>query len=226
MLNRNSKEEFERYQEVLKKQKEDDDLEQLELEKRIRFVSSHVPEHALTRRTFSKFDVSRVKNGQVIMDSLKLFINPNIPHNDSPCFFTLYGDTGTGKSHLALASCIELVENYNVFYWHVPELLEYLTKAQFDNTYFSYMEQLIDSYLLVLDDYGNQYATDFKTEKLDILINSRYDNGRLTIVTTNKDLVELTKLNQRVASRLMSGYHAKLDAQDFRIEYAKSRKIG
>ena len=70
--------------------------------------------------------------------------------------------------------------------------------------------------LLVLDDLGVEYRTDWVQEKLDTIIDYRLMQGLPLVVTTNKPLDELPF---RIASRLKRASNSKvmvIDSSEFR----------
>jgi DNA replication protein DnaC len=74
--------------------------------------------------------------------------------------------------------------------------------------------------VVVLDDFGKEKATDWVTERLYVLIESRYQNMKSTIVTSNRTLDELDDLGYGAAvSRLQeTGRVVRVDAKDYRPE--------
>jgi DNA replication protein DnaC len=80
--------------------------------------------------------------------------------------------------------------------------------------------------VVVLDDFGKEKATDWVTERLYVLIESRYQNMKSTIVTSNLTLDQLDDLGYGASvSRLQeTGRVVRLDAKDQRPEIgARSR---
>lgn len=103
----------------------------------------------------------------------------------------LYGGAGTGKTFLAALITREYVlQMKSAIFGDVPQLLTELKKTFNDPTLSS--EQILDRYcrckLLVLDDLGAGQITDWAVEILYRIINSRYNDERLTVVTSNYDL--------------------------------------
>lgn len=208
------------YQQIQKQKLEETQIEE-ELAYRVRLVESGIPQNLLNEKNFDKFDCSNIRNGFQIIQQIKNFITCK----DSNRFLTLYGNTGRGKTFLALVIGIEVLKNNFVMYTHVADLKDLLQHKQLNDTYFEYMNQLKSVYCLILDDYSDFKESEFIVEKLDILLNHRYDYKLMTVVTTNKNLVELTKFNKRIASRLMSGLCIELVGNDYRIESAKLKKV-
>lgn len=197
--------------------------EQIELKYRLRLIESRLPLNEKDKCKFDNFDVTNITHGEKILQLLKDFINPE-REKILPNFLTLYGNTGRGKTFLSQIMGFEISKNNDVFYWGCSDLLDELRKRQFNNTYFDFMDQLRDVYFLIIDDFGDYKDSEFATEKLDMLINYRYENNKLTVISTNKeDLVSLSNLNKRIGSRLISGICLKLIGKDYRVEIAKKR---
>jgi DNA replication protein DnaC len=114
----------------------------------------------------------------------------------------LQGDYGSGKTHLAAA-----IANFAVslgaptLFITVPDLLDTLRFAYDDPeaTFEERFEQVRQSPLLVLDDFGTQNATSWAQEKLFQILNYRYINHLPTVVTTN---LLLDEIEGRIRSRL------------------------
>jgi len=72
--------------------------------------------------------------------------------------------------------------------------------------------------VVVLDDFGKEKITDWVTERLYVLIESRYQNLKSTIVTSNRTLDELDDLGYGAAvSRLQeTGRVVRIEALDQR----------
>ena len=76
---------------------------------------------------------------------------------------------------------------------------------------------------MIFDDLGTIADVDWKVEKVNDLIYDRYDDGRKTIITSNKSLHEYKKdtRNDRVYRRLAEG----LEIEWSRSEYLKTNRI-
>lgn len=118
-------------------------------------------------------------------------------------WLTLMGDVDTGKSHLAISICRKWLERDRpARYVAVPKLLDELRHGYHPDADMSYDQEFyfyenVD--LLVLDDLGMESPTSWAQEKLDMLVNSRYENALPLVVTTN---LGLDQISPRIASRL------------------------
>lgn len=105
------------------------------------------------------------------------------------------GTFGTGKTHLAAAISLQLMEQgHSVIFRTADDLLREI-KDTFDETgqkERKVLEQLKNCDLLVIDDIGKEQATDWSTAQLYAIINDRYECQKPVIITTNfneKDLI-------------------------------------
>ena len=125
--------------------------------------------------------------------------------------FFLHGPPGTGKTLLA---CIML----NELLLHRTRPGRFLTVSRFlqrlRDTYseesrdygqtWPVIEEMATIPYLILDDLGTQRNTEWEKEQLYNLIDARYSDERLTIITTNYPLEEVREISEgRIYSRLM-----------------------
>lgn len=98
----------------------------------------------------------------------------------------LEGDTGLGKTHLAVAA-LRLISRKRprVVFAYVPEFVEMLRLEATHQDAAGLFEQAASSDVLVLDDLGAERPTEFAREKLEHLVNRRWTERRAMIVTQN-----------------------------------------
>lgn len=137
------------------------------------------------------------------------------------------GRTGLGKTHLSLSIAKKVIEqNYSVVYGSVPDLFRKIERAHFDrNSEESETEvvnTLKDCDLLMLDDLGAEFDSQFNISCLYEILNSRLNFGRPTIVNTNLTGAELTKrYSDRISSRLYSMKRLPFYGDDIRLKKSK-----
>ncbi|MCC6755349.1 MAG: ATP-binding protein [Solirubrobacterales bacterium] len=121
----------------------------------------------------------------------------------------LMGDTGTGKTTLAmLVSKAALERNHTVAIYSMPKLLARI-RATFDaaageESYSDFFERICEVDLLHIDDLGAEKQTDWVLEQLYALVNERYERQKSIVVTTNLTQEELEQqIGPRTVSRLI-----------------------
>jgi len=120
----------------------------------------------------------------------------------------LFGDTGTGKTTLAmLVSKMVLESGHSVAIYSLPKLLAHIRRT-YDSepggdSYLAFFERLTSVDLLHIDDLGAEKRSDWVLEQLYALINERYEAQRSVLVTTNLPHEELEEqIGSRTVSRL------------------------
>lgn len=100
------------------------------------------------------------------------------------------GDTGVGKTHLAVAVLRELFEQKGITgrFWDLNELLREI-KSSYDPeaamTELEVLTPVVETDVLLLDDLGVAKVTDWANDILFYILNSRYVAKRATLITTN-----------------------------------------
>ncbi|MEY4064111.1 MAG: hypothetical protein RIR26_319 [Pseudomonadota bacterium] len=104
-------------------------------------------------------------------------------------FLTLLGPVGTGKTHLAAAALKWLVEETGCsarfvdFLFLLSQLRESYSQNSSEERI---LKPLREADVLLIDELGKGRAEKaWQLEKLDDLLNSRYNEGRITLLTTN-----------------------------------------
>lgn len=130
---------------------------------------------------------------------------------DSPSLL-LYGATGLGKTHLSLAIASEAIrKGYGVIYGSAQNLMSRLEKEHFssgrDNEYEGSEQAILECDLLVIDDLGAEFSTQFTVAELYNIINTRIMSRLPVIISTNltPDGLE-QKYTQRITSRIIGNY--------------------
>lgn len=138
----------------------------------------------------------------------------------------LYGNVGTGKSHLAACICNSLMNKLTPVYAtsfvklleenpknvDVPGIIKMMSRAQ----------------LVLFDDLGAERNTSYALEMVYNLIDSRYRQRKPMIVTTNLSLNEMKTVPdirfRRIYDRVLECcYPVVFDGQSFRIKEAAKR---
>jgi DNA replication protein DnaC len=118
----------------------------------------------------------------------------------------IMGDIGTGKTTLAmLVSKAALERGHTVAIYSVPRLLAYLRTTFYEDStegHAELLDRLAGVDLLHLDDLGSEKTSPWVLEELYSIINSRYEEKRSVIVTTN--VTEPSELREQIGARTMS----------------------
>jgi DNA replication protein DnaC len=134
------------------------------------------------------------------------------------------GDVGTGKTTLAmLVSKSALEAGRTVAIYSVPRLLNLVREAMVsEEGKLEFLDRLTSVDLLHLDDLGAQTQTEWVLEQLYSIINTRYEDQRSLVVTSNQGPDELAKLvGERTVSRIteMCGGDLQMKGDDRRLIY-------
>ena len=156
----------------------------------------------------------------------------NFPAVEQGLLFT--GSVGVGKTHLAVSIIKGLTEHgFSCLFYEFGSLLKEIQDSYNSNTRSSELGVLAPVFnadVLVLDELGASKPTDWVRDTMAHIINTRYNDKKLTIFTTNyaderrNDREET--LEDRIGSRLRSRVYemcktVMLNGEDYRRNYDK-----
>ena len=122
----------------------------------------------------------------------------------------LYGNVGLGKTHLSLAIAQAVIEKgYGVIYGSAQNLLSTLEKERFSRSVpdMDSLQLLLDCDLLILDDLGAEFPTQFVSSSIYNIVNSRLGSGKPMIINTNLSPAGLReRYTDRIVSRIIGTY--------------------
>ncbi|WP_167884507.1 ATP-binding protein [Leptospira ilyithenensis] len=150
-----------------------------------------------------------------------------------PQGFYLWGGTGSGKTLLACVILNELIFRYGVKCKYAKVNKDFLSAIR--DTYQTDSEthgqerfierEFANVDVLVIDDFGVQKESEFNNRKLYDLIDSRYEQEKITLLTSNHPLDEWRERGQgRIYSRLMEmTKEIQLKCPDYRMKFTPER---
>ncbi len=139
------------------------------------------------------------------------------------------GDSGTGKTHLAIGLANKaLAREYSVYFTTVSDMLYNLHIAKADNSYHKKIKQLISYDLLILDELGFKQLPKYSADDFFTVIAKRYEN-KSTIITTNKDFTDWNEifadelLSRAIIDRIMHhAYIMNIKGKSYRMNKSKN----
>jgi DNA replication protein DnaC len=193
-----------------------------DLRRQQRLSSASIPKRYThcTLDTFREKSVALRNAKQRVQEFVDLW-----PNTSEGKGLLLMGGCGVGKTHLAVAALLEIIHSGKpgrLVFSNFQDLIQEI-HASFDSDQVpqknELMRPLLEADLLVLDELGSQKPTQFVHDILYYVINTRYNEERTTIFTTNyydrtADAKEET-LEQRIGTRLRSRLAEMADRIEF-----------
>jgi DNA replication protein DnaC len=142
----------------------------------------------------------------------------------------LEGQPGVGKTHLAVAVLKQIVQTTGArgLFYDTRDLLRVI-RSTYDpsirTTELEVLRPVMTADLLVLDDLGAEKTSEWVEETMNLIVNTRYNERRITLFTSNypdiPDDTEPNALVARIGHRMRSRLHemcefVQLDAADYR----------
>jgi DNA replication protein DnaC len=101
----------------------------------------------------------------------------------------LMGPCGVGKTHLAVAALKEIVlHGYSGLFYDYRELLKEIQdsyNAESQSTEMGVLEPVLKAEIFILDDVGSSKPSPWALETVGHVLNTRYNEKRVTLLTTN-----------------------------------------
>ena len=116
----------------------------------------------------------------------------------------LSGGTGLGKTHLSSAIAKKVIEKgYSVIYDSAQNIFDAFENERFGRSEVGSSEKYKNCSLLIIDDLGAEFVTQFSVAVLYNLLNYRLLNGKPMIISSNLGPKEIEKTyKERIYSRL------------------------
>ena len=165
----------------------------------------------IERQSFDNFDLDRYKVKPENYERMKSNLEAAKSFVDS--FGTgktllLIGSTGTGKTHLSTSIAKAVIERgWNVIYDSAQNIVSTFEDDKFRSGYAPHepeSNKYLECDLLILDDLGTEFTSQFTVSCIYNLINTRQNKGLSTVISTNLTAAELArKYEDRIYSRLV-----------------------
>src|SRR5208337_1215974 len=102
----------------------------------------------------------------------------------------LVGTAGAGKTHLAVGIAKALIREKGIecVFYDYADLLKQIQDSynpSVQTTELGLLRPLFETEVLVLDDLGSVRPTDWRWDTIRLILNTRYNDSRTTIITTN-----------------------------------------
>lgn len=124
------------------------------------------------------------------------------------------GKPGTGKTHLSIGIALEIMKlkyenhysHYNALFLTVQRMVRRMKESwrkDSDESESDVMNILVEPELLIIDEIGVQFGSEFEKNFMFDVLNSRYENHRPTLLLSNLSVAEVKAfLGERIYDRL------------------------
>ncbi|MBP3460399.1 MAG: ATP-binding protein [Lachnospiraceae bacterium] len=179
----------------------------------------------ITVQNFDTLSFEYFNEAEAASYSNALNISKNFTGNFNSDYQNLvfYGNVGTGKTFLSCCIAKELMEKgYSVTYCSADKLFKNLVDLRFNDdreAYFSFMEEINQCDLLIIDDLGTEAISERVRADLFTCLNNRDLLKKATLISTNLTLDELNRrYSERIFSRVSSHFtFCKFEGRDIRM---------
>ena len=135
---------------------------------------------------------------------------------------------GSGKTRMAASIANELITGQQVKFAVSTTIIQEIKKTWGKEVNYSesaLLDALSTAQVLVIDDFGTEKIADWIDDKFYHIINERYINKKVTIITSNYSLSNLP-YNDRIKSRIMErSYQIRFPEESVRATIAEEREM-
>lgn len=150
------------------------------------------------------------------------------------------GSIGIGKTHLAVATIKELMRRKGIpcLFYEYRDLLKSIQNSynnEVQTTELGLLQPVFEIEVLLLDELGAVKPTDWVWDTVSFILNTRYNDNRTTIITTNlmnepamgtgsRSVMRADTLGDRIGERMRSRLHemcrlVHMEGEDFRQNF-------
>ena len=175
-------------------------------------IASSAMGKLIEKQSFDNFDLKGFSYDKDVYEKMKanLASAKNYVKNfaKNPENLLLIGPTGTGKTHISTAIARELIHmGYDVLYDSTQNIISDFESDRFKNGYGreeNKSDKYLDCRLLIIDDLGTEFSSQFTLSTIYNLLNTRQNKGLATVISTNLSPDELArKYEDRIYSRII-----------------------
>lgn len=205
----------------------------IEAQTRLLFEQSGIYD-LITTQNFDTLSFEFFNETEAASYSNAINVSKNFTKNFNSDYQNLvfYGNVGTGKTFLSCCIAKELMENgFSVTYYSADKLFKNLVDLRFGDTkdeYFSFIDDISQCDLLIIDDLGTEAITERVKADLFSCLNNRDLLSKATLISTNLTLDELNRrYSERIFSRVSSHFtFCKFEGRDIRMlkKFQEKRK--
>lgn len=165
--------------------------------------NERIIERSGLKELFKTKGFENFKTQNAVQEKIKQKCVENSKTSDS---ILISGQVGGGKTHLAVAIMKEQsLQGKPIKYVNYVELMRQLSMVAMDEEYYNKtMSKLKSISVLMIDDiFKGERITESQLNNTYQLINHRYINNKKTVMTTEKSVYEILKIDEAVGSRIV-----------------------
>jgi len=164
-----------------------------------------------------RYNVSPRNQMKNVLDYCKNYVETFSCNSDN---ILMYGGAGLGKTFICNCIAKELSDRgYNVILSSAYNIFELVSKNKFNYKadFSTDISRFYDCDLLIMDDLGTEFTTEYTISALFDIINQRMTQGKPTVINANLSLQDMSnRYSDRIVSRLLTFRHLLFLGNDIR----------